>query len=352
MHEILKEFSKQFTIDYARQRAALREQDNSPDAYRGPELFPSAPTNELTFEFFKDLNLLPVMASVQAFGAEAQIASREGVERVTGEIPTIKRKIPLNGRALIALRREGAGDLDFVANQLYNDMDNMIDATLARAEKLRMDALTKGKIELSENGVIMTVDYGIPAEHKRVLGTGAGYAKWSNQEDANPIDNIQTWTNKIVDSTGITPTRAWTSNTVVANLLKCVEIRKMIYGTEGATRQFTLDQLNNLLQTMNLPIISTYNARVRQQKNDGEYVAERFFDEKKFVLMPEGKLGDLLVGPTEEAMLDTEVDAKEMAGAYCVVYQEMEPPMLWTKAALTAIPTFPAAKTIFQAEVI
>src|SRR5690606_5565066 len=214
-----REFSGKATLAYARAR--------QPRTYVGPTLFPLKTVNELTFEYWKDLNLLPVMASVQAFGAEAQIASREGAERVTGEIPTIKRKIPLTGRALVALRREGAGDIDFVRNTLYNDLDNMIDAVEARVEQMRIDAVAHGKIVLNENGVVMTVDYGVPAEHKETLtGTDA----WNDHDDATPIDNIMEWVRTIVADTGVRPTRALTSDTVVANLLQNKQIRQMIYG--------------------------------------------------------------------------------------------------------------------------
>lgn len=350
-NNILKEFARGFTIDYARQRAALKEANlkEDPLAYRGSELFPSVPTNELSFDYWKDLHLLPVMANVQAFGAEAQIASREGHEKVAGEIPTIKRKINLTGRALIALRREGVGDIDFVRDTIYNDMDKMVDSTLARAEKMRIDAVTTGKIVLAENGVVMNVDYKVPGDHKQVL---SGDSKWSNYEKATPIQDLQRWRDKLLDDVGIAPARIWTSSKVVAHLLYNKEIRLLTYGDQGGSRAISLSHLNEILRTMDLPQISTYDVRVRAQKADGTYETMRFWPENKLVMMPEGKLGDTLLGPTEESMLDVEVDAKEMAGVYAAVYQEIEPPMIWTKAALSAIPTFPMADSVYQATVI
>src|SRR5690606_35216058 len=223
------------------------------------------------------------MASVQAFGAEAQIASREGAERVTGEIPTIKRKIPLNGRALVALRREGAGDVDFVRNTLYNDLDNMIAAVDARVEQMRMDAVANGQIVLNENGVIMTVDYGVPDDHKDTL---MGDNRWSKYSTATPITDIQEWVDKIVADTGIRPTRALTSNTVVAHLLKCAEVRQLIYGDLGGSRAISINQLNELMETMQLPRIATYDLQVRRQNANGTYTTSRFFPEPKFVLLP------------------------------------------------------------------
>jgi hypothetical protein len=65
---LLKEFNRKAVLAYARAR--------QPRDYVGATLFPARTVNELTFEYWKSLNLLPVMASVQAYGAEAQIASQ------------------------------------------------------------------------------------------------------------------------------------------------------------------------------------------------------------------------------------------------------------------------------------
>lgn len=336
VNELLKEFSRKATLTYARAR--------QPRNYVGPTLFPVRNVNELTFEYWKSQNLLPVMASVQAFGAEAQIASRDGAEKVMGEIPPIKRKINLDERLLIALKREGAGDVDMVRNQLYNDLDNMIDSVLARIEKMRMDAVAYGQLTLNENGVIMTVNYGIPATHKQTL---SGTALWSDHVNATPVDNIQSWVDTIVADTGIRPTRALTSNVVVSHLIQNAQIRKMIYGDQGGTRAVSLNQVNDLLATLDLPRIATYDLQVRSQAENGTISTLRFFPSTRFVLLPPDPLGETLMGPTAEALLDPEVDAREAAGIYAIVTQETEPPAIWTKAAATAIPTFPMADTIF-----
>jgi len=339
--DVLKEFSRKATLAYARAR--------QPRNYVGPTLFPANPVNELTFEYFKDLNRLPVMASVQAFGAEAQIASREGFEKVSGEIPTIKRKIPLRGRELVALRREGAGDAELVRNQLYNDLDNMVDAVNARIEQMRMDAVAYGKLELNENGVVMTVDYGVPATHQVTL---SGTDKWSDPA-ATPVTDMLEWQSQVRGDTGVELTRALTSNTVVAHLLKNAEVRKLIYGDNGGSRAVSLNQLNELMETMGLPRIATYDLQVRKQNADGTYTSGRFFPENRFVMLPADPLGETLMGPTEDALLDPEIDTAEVAGIYAAVYkQSQDPPVIYTLASACAIPTFPLADAVFQAVVL
>jgi len=341
MNELLKEFSRKATLAYARAR--------QPRNYLGPTLFPVNTINELTFEYWKSQNLLPVMASIQAYGAETQIASRDGATKVSGEIPPIKRKISLNERMLLALKREGAGDVEMVRNQLYNDLDNMIDSVQARIEKMRMDAVAYGQLTLAENGVIMNVDYGVPASNKETL---AGTALWSDHVNAKPIDNIQAWTDAVVASCGIRPTRALTSNIAVSHLIQNAQVRTMIYGDAGGSRAVSLNQVNELLASLELPRIATYDLQVRAQAEDGTISTIRFFPSTRFVLLPPSSLGETLMGPTAEALLDPEVDAREAAGIYAVVTQETEPPAIWTKAAATAIPTFPMADAVFIAVVL
>ena len=342
-NELLKEFSRKATLAYARAR--------QPRNYLGPLFFPAKTLNELTFEYWKSLNLLPVMASVQAYGAEAQIATRDGATKVTGEIPPIKRKIQLSGRDLIALKREGAGDVDMVRGTIYNDMDNMIDSVQARIEKMRMDAIAYGTMTLDENGVKLSVDYGVPSDSKETLDaadTSNGYWTYANAE---PISQIQEWVDVVVAACGIRPERALTSNTVVALMLKNAQIRKMIYGDNGGSRAVSINDLNDLMVKMNLPQIATYDLQVRVQAEDGTLTSIRFFPATRFVLLPPSALGDTLYGPTEEALLDREVDAKEAAGVFASVSQISEPPAIWTKASASSIPTFPMADAVFQAVV-
>lgn len=336
MGAILKEFSRKATLSYARTR--------QPRNYLGEVLFPRNELAELTFEYWKSANLLPVMASVQAHGAEARIASRDGATKIMGEIPPIKRKIALNERELIALKREGAGDDERVRTQLYNDLDNMVDAVWARIEKMRMDAVAYGQLALNENGIIMTVDYGVPAANKETL---AGNALWSDTANSDPVGDVQRWVDAVVSSSGARPTRALASNVVVANLIKNATVRKMIFGDQGGSRAVSLNQVNDLLESLDLPRIATYDLQVRSEAEDGTLTTVRFFPSTRFVLLPQDPLGETLIGPTAEALLDPEVDARDVRGVYAAVTQETEPPGVWTKAAAAAIPTFPMADAVF-----
>lgn len=344
LNDLLKYLTPREVLNYARARQVR--------TYVGPALFPETPVNELSFEYWKTINRVPVMASFQAFGAEAEIGSREGADKVIGEIPPIKRKMPLNERLLIALKREGIGDIDLIKNQIFNDLDSLLDSTEARIEKVRMDAISKGVVSLSENGVIMNVDYKVPNTHKAVMSnTDTSDGFWSFAK-AEPITYIGKWVDTIVADSGYRPQRALTSNTVVSQMCRNASVRQAIYGDFGGTRPVTLPQINMLLAGLQLPQIATYDLQVRAQAENGSYSQFRFFPENMFVLLPDSVLGDTLVGPTAESLLSSDIASKEAAGVYATVQVLTEPVGLWTKVAKTAFPTFPMADTVFQAQVL
>lgn len=342
INELLKEFDIKKVLTYVRNRAPRED-------YVGPVLFPERTTAEFSFEYFKDVNRLPVQATVQAFGAETPIASREGIEKVMGGIVKIARKINLDERYMIALRREGLGDKALVSNAIFNDLDNLLKSVRDRQEAMRLEAVTTGKIVLNENGLQMTVDYGMPAGHKETLLTTS---KWDDFDDSQPITNIQTWVETIIDDTGVKPSRALTSNKVVNNLLRNESIRKMVWGDLGASRPLALPELNNLLAGMGLPVIATYDAKTRTENaSTGALTTGRFFPENMFVLLPPDALGETLVGPTAESLMSLDIDVQEFAGVWGNVYQETDPPAIWTKVAMTTIPTFPGVNEVFAAVV-
>lgn len=339
-------FDSQYTTTYARNRVP------GGTDYIGNVFFPDQNTNELSYKIVKAAAGLPVAANVHAFNTEAEMASRRGVEFQEGKIPGIKRKISLDEEWMVKLYRQGLGDLESVRNQIFNDLDDMVDSVYVRIEKNKMDAVANGKITLADDGIMADIDYKVPAEHKETL---AGENLWSDLTNANPVENIQTWVNTVKDNVGVEVTRALTSNTVVAKILQNATVRQMILGDNYSKAVITLPQVNQLLASLGLPTIATYDARFQtESKADGSLTTQRFFPEEKFVLLPDGALGEGLLGPTPEALLDTNIQQSTgVSGIYAVVYKTGNDPVgIMTKAAATAIPTFPRADEIFQAKVL
>ncbi|MEG0451276.1 MAG: major capsid protein, partial [Lysinibacillus sp.] len=75
-----------------------------------------------------------------------------------------------------------------------------------------------------------------------------------------------------------------------------------------------------------------------------------------FVMFGDGAMGETLFGPTaEENRLtrDPSIETSKIGNVLAMVYEEnVDPVSTWTKAVATAIPSFPAADEVFQAQPI
>jgi hypothetical protein len=210
---------------------------------------------------------------------------------------------------------------------------------------MRMEAIGTGKLSINENGVKTSIDYGTPKAQQSTTDWTAANAKI--------LDDIYNWTDKVVQNTGFTPTRALTSKSVLNILLTNTAIRKAILGV-NSDRIITKDMLNQLLASMGLPQVATYDAQYRTQGADGKYIAKRYFEDGKFVLLPDGKLGDTIYGLTaEEIELRGKGDVKieSFGNIIAEIYSTKDPVARWTKAVATCLPSFPYADQIYIAKV-
>ncbi len=348
MNKVLEMFNARQMLAYVRAR--------QPRQYIGELLFPRQTIDDIDFKYFKGAQNLPVMASVQTFDAEASIADRDGLSYVEGSLPPIKRKIRIGERELIKLNapRQGSDEVDQAIRAIYNDTDNMIEAVNARIEWMRMQALCTGLISLNENGVVLTVDYGVPAGNKETL---SGTALWSALTTADPISDMLRWQQYLIDTYGVAPARSLTSMKNLGYLLQNQKIRELVHGKATGTAvppAITRQQLDQLLQAEGLPPIVAYDVQVRSQANDGTKTNVRLFPQNMFIMMPDGKLGDTLFGPTAESLRMVSsgvITMAEASGIIAEVYEQQDPPGHWTKASAIALPTFPWAEYVFQGTV-
>lgn len=335
MPDVLELFDSKTTLAYARER--------KPQSKLGPALFPFKKITELKFEYVKGANNLPVMAKIHAFNSEAEIASRDGADKVSGELALIKRKIKLDETDIIKLNSpRNNREEQQIIDKIYNDVDNMMDSVYARVEYMTLEALQTGKIVINENNMKATIDYQTPANHKVTL---SGTNLWTDAA-CKILEDIYNGTDKIVQDTGITPTRALTTKNIVNIILKDVNIRKAIFGV-NADRLATLADLNNLLSAQDLPIIATYDEQVRAQKEDGTYETLKYMQGDKFLILPEGELGETLFAPTAEEIRSKVANGDEYV--FVQLYDSSQDPVgTWTKAASIAMPTFPMADAVYM----
>lgn len=316
----------------------------------GATLFPETKIQDIDLAYIKGANNLPVSASIHGFDTETEIASRETIDYVKERLALIKRKIKMGEELLIKLQTPRTNaEFEKAKEQVFNDIDKMVIAVKTRIEAMRMEALTSGQIKVNENGAVITVDYSVPSGNIKTLG---GTSIWTDNS-SQPIKDIFSWTNDLVNSSGVTPTRALTSNIVLANILSNDSVRKAMYGT-NTSKMISKKDLNDFLEAQDLPKIATYDEKYRVQGKDGKYTTKRYFDEDKFVMFGDGELGETVYGLTpEEVELQGKAgnEISEQDKIIVQIYDTKDPVAKWTKAVATALPTFPQAGEIIIAKV-
>lgn len=338
MPRIEELFSIEELINYIKLR--------QPTPMMGDILFPERKIEGLDFKMIKGANNLPVAASVHSFDTETEIASREGATGAIEELALIKRKIKIGEKELIVLNApRSSQEEQMIISQLYNDVDTLVNSVRARVEAMRMEALSTGKLVINENKVNVTIDYGTPTAHKA--------AKTWKSGTPDILGDIYTMTDTIVAATGFTPVRALTSRTNLNVMLKDEKIRAGVFGV-NADKLLTVNELNQFLAAQGLPTIAIYDAQYRIQNAKGAYVAQRYLPDNKFILMPEGKLGDTIYGLTaEEVELrnKADIDISNVGNILVEQYATTDPVAKWIKAVATALPSFPYADQVFMATI-
>lgn len=308
----------------------------------GESLFPDRKIQDIEFDMILGRGGLPVSASVHAFDTETQLASRDAIQKGAASLALIKRKIKITEKELIKIQNpRNDAELNFTIGQLYNDAEKMVEGIRVRAEAMRMEALSTGKVKIEENGVKVTLDYSMPTANKKSFN-------WTDLTNAKPLDNLETLASAIETESGSRPTRALTSRKVMKRICSCDSVRKAIHGV-NSDKLVTLAELNNLLLQCELPQLVTYEGKYKVEGAKG-YTTKRYFPENVIAMFGDGALGESIYGLTaEEVKLigDGKMDEASMVEDIFVgTYTSIDPVGEFTKAATTFLPSFPHADEV------
>jgi hypothetical protein len=275
-----------------------------PNTFLGTRWLPNQTVFDLEFEYIKGVNDKPVMAHVMGWDSEAPIHSRaQAGERVSGELPPIKRKSKVSEKEIIRFLtpRAGVPDVQTAINSVYNLTADLLDSVQARVEWLRMQALSENKVVYNEGGVI--------------------FAFVCSRKTSGLLVNNQA-------------------------------MRDLIRGANAPTAVLTTGEIQALFQIYDLPTVVTYDVKVRNENADGTYSEVRPLAENKAFLTTPGGVGKTLWGPTAESrpLLGTNL-ASQAPGIYAVTYGKEEPPSEWVKAVGVSFPSMPDSHTLAQMKI-
>lgn len=296
---------------------------------------PNRVVPDLTFRFTRGGEGLTEAATFRSWDTEAPIGSRPGFTRVTGELPPISRKMRQDEYTRLRAR---AGGADQLRNLLLTDTERLVRAIAMRIELARGAALVGGAVTINENGVVATVDFGRAGGN-----TVAPSTLWTDLAASLPFKDLRTWCDAYEDVNGERPGAIVTSSRVLSLMLENQAVRTLAGTVLGTPGEVTRGQLDNMLQTRDLPPIYTYNVKVRVNG-----AAQRVIADDKVLLLPPPTdpnneagtdLGATLWGTTAESMEPNyALQDADQPGVVAGNYTTQDPVALWTKAAGVSLP--------------
>lgn len=273
-------------------------------------------------------------AEFRAYDTEAPIGNRQGSSRIMGELPPLSKKISLGEEERLRKKMINGNDVPYI-NAIYADAANMRRAIEGRMELARGEAIWDGKTTINENGVMVTVDYGMPANHKVAPATA-----WTD-EAATVVENLTTYVQRYIDTNGIAPGLMLVSSRIITALQRVAEFRTLMSSLQGAPGLITRQALNDVLSGYDLPPLVKYDGKVKVNGTQ-----QRLIPDNKLVMLPPAgeerrAHGRTFWGETAEALdlvASGVLRTDEAPGVVGEVWSQNDPVRTWTRCTGIGLP--------------
>lgn len=323
--------------------------------YLGSLLFPSQKQVGLDLSWIRGFNGLAVSLAPSAFDAKAPLRDRIGIAKIETEMPFFREGFEIGEKERQELLKVMAGMnravVDPIIKKIYNDAQNLIDGADVVAERMRMQLLSAGKIQVTgKDGQGYSYDYKFPSKHRASL---TGSDRFSDTENADVVEIIQDWQSQVETDTGNRPSRAICTRKTWGYLLKNKKIRldmnpiggQNIIMTDGMLKSYLSEKLN--LQ------VSVYNKMFSMQVGGA---GEQFYPDNFLTLLPDGNLGTTYYGTTpEEADLLSGQSIADVSivntGVAVTTLKQVHPVNTQTIVSEIVLPSFEAIDSVFIAKV-
>lgn len=318
----------------------------------GSVLFPTKKQMGIDITMIKGAKNKPIVLKTSQFDTSVRVRSlRADIKQETKEMPFFKEAVVIKEKdrqnLLMAMSAANVQWRNLILDNIYGDISGLVEGADVQAERMRMQLMSSGAINIVTVDGDIVLDYGLPVGNKETLLTTA---KWDQIATANPVDDIGRWQDAIELATGVRPTRAICSRTTFRYIQKNAMIRLDI-NPNGATI-VTEAIVKAYLQTklgVSVEVIS------------GTFLAEdgttelSYYPEAKFTMFPAGQLGSTYYGTTpEEADLITgnAADVKIVRGGIAVTtIKQADPVTVLTKVSQICLPSFEKVTQVFIATV-
>jgi hypothetical protein len=294
-------------------------------------------SNTFAYDIIKTNKYIGAMIG---YGSEPPVVDRDAVASKMGSIAKMGLKYIATEEELLMLHQaRNEGEKTQMVEKLTLKGVDLVQAIQRRIDVIKMEALTKGAFAYDKNGVKVSVDFGIPAEHKVALTAGADW----DVADRDVIGDLLNFVETYEASNGRAPSAILMSREANAKLLRNNVIVTEAGRPAGSTR-VSQAELNEVLSGFGLPPIQIVLDRKVTVKNvyTGADEVIEFFPANRVVLLSEG-VGNFLLGPT--------VENNFQPGIHLDAYDKNEPIESILRAVAAGFPALENPALIFHADV-
>lgn len=214
---------------------------------------PNRMVDDVLVRFVADGAGLVEEARFRAFGAATESGKAPDSKRVTLDLPALGQSIGLDEYSRLRLRKSGEERLK---REIVSRTDAAVAAVSDAIERMRGIVLLTGKATIDQPNYKSEDDFGRSAE---MAPTAAQL--WTNTGARKVLDDLRTWHEKYVEVNGEEPGTLLVSTRVLGLIASANEFRTSL--ADGSTRPASIQQINDLLASYGLPMLTKYDRRTK-----------------------------------------------------------------------------------------
>jgi hypothetical protein len=232
---------------------------------------------------------LQPVAEFLSYDTETPLVSLPGAQRVTIELPKLGGKMRVSEYEQLRAR----GNLNNVVLRpsVERITERLVDSISDRLEYERGYAIENAALLINdETGFNQTGDWGRDAAHEITVGDF-----WDDETNADPIEDFITGKEQFIATNGFGPGAMLTSTRVLTTMMRHPSLRVLTSTLAGAPQIVTVNTVNELLQSYDLPPVTVYDRQVNLRGTVTKVLSPEFL----FMLpSPGGSVGGVNLGAT------------------------------------------------------
>lgn len=269
--------------------------------YLGESLFPAKKKMGLDLAWIKGYKGLPIALKPSHFDTKATVRDRIGVKKIETEMPFFREAMTIKERdrqELLRFRENDPQNLySTIISEIFDDRAQLIEGALIQGERMRMQLLVNGGISIVANNVDYTYNYDVDGEwtrnnYKALSGTSA----WSDTQNSTPLEDLRAMQQKIVDLTGVKPTRAIMTQKTFNYLLQNKSIRIALNPLANGLNLVREAELKSLLVSELGLTVAVYDKKFKDESG----ATKNFYPDGYVTLLPGNTVGNTYYGTTPE----------------------------------------------------